>query len=134
MVPAALSAILLYACLLGLELPNLAPLWIAPRAEAALQRIWPDSNPLGTGLLAAGFAEPSLMFLAGTNVTLLPLGPVTADIMAEHPMDAALVAAPDVQPFLAEAARRHLTLRPVATIAGFHYSRGAETSLTLFVR
>jgi 4-amino-4-deoxy-L-arabinose transferase-like glycosyltransferase len=131
---AAFSAALLYAATLGIDLPNLTPVWIAPRAEAALRRVWPADNPLGTGLLSAGFAEPSLMFLAGTNVILLPLGPITADVMADHPMDAALVAAPDVQPFLAEAARRHFTPRAVATIAGFNYSRGAEVALTVFVR
>ncbi len=55
---------LLYWAALGWELPRLAPLWIAPRVEAAL--------PPGR-LGAVGFAEPSLMFLAGTGTEwLLP--------------------------------------------------------------
>jgi 4-amino-4-deoxy-L-arabinose transferase-like glycosyltransferase len=125
---------LMCAALLGLELPALSPLWIAPRAEATLRQAWPAWNPQGQGLLVAGYAEPSLMFLAGTDLTLLPAGPVAADLLADHPDDAALVAGPAVPGFLAEAARRQTPVQAVGQIAGFNYSRGKATDLTLFLR
>ena len=116
---------LMCAALLGLELPALTPLWIAPRAEATLRQAWPAWNPQGHGLLVAGYAEPSLMFLAGTDLTLLPAGPIAADLLADHPDDAALVAGPALAGFLAEAARKaHHHYRPSAQVAGYNYSRG----------
>ena len=120
--------------MLGLELPALTPLWIAPRAEATLRQAWPAWNPQGHGLLVAGYAEPSLMFLAGTDLTLLPAGPIAADLLADHPDDAALVAGPALAGFLAEAARKDITTQAVGQVAGYNYSRGKAADLTLFVR
>jgi hypothetical protein len=74
------------------------------------------------------------MFLAGTDLTLLPAGPVAADLLADHPDDAALVAGPAVAGFLAEAARKHITTQAVGHIAGYNYSRGKAIELTLFVK
>jgi 4-amino-4-deoxy-L-arabinose transferase-like glycosyltransferase len=130
---AALATVFLYASVLGIDLPNLAPLWIAPRVQADLRRDWPNDTPGGAGFVAAGYAEPSLMFLAGTRITLLPNGKGAADYLAREPGDAILVTAADVPAFLAEAAKRHIVARAVDTIDGFNYSRGAAADLTLFV-
>ena len=62
MVTALGCAALLYWGALGLELPNLRPLWIAPQVAAML-----PPGPFGS----VGFAEPSLMFLAGTGTEWL---------------------------------------------------------------
>jgi 4-amino-4-deoxy-L-arabinose transferase-like glycosyltransferase len=134
LMPVCVATGLLYAAVLGLDLPGLRSVWIAPRTEAALLAAWPGVNARGDGLLVAGFAEPSLMFLAGTDLTLLPAGPVTADLLAVHEGDAALVLEADIAAFLAEAARRGVSVHAAATIKGFNYSRGARTSLTLFLR
>jgi 4-amino-4-deoxy-L-arabinose transferase-like glycosyltransferase len=131
---ACLAAVPLLGCVIGLELPHLQALWIAPRVAAALQRVWPGYTPLGRGFVAAGYAEPSLMFLAGTNVALLPNGPAAADMLARAPGDAVLVTAADVPGFLAEAARRHVAPRAMTTVSGFNYSRGKAVVLTLYVR
>jgi 4-amino-4-deoxy-L-arabinose transferase-like glycosyltransferase len=130
---AALATGLLYGCVLGLDLPALSPLWIAPRAEAALRRYWPADSATGAGLVAAGYAEPSLMFLAGTDLTLLPNGPGGADALARDPAGAVLVTTPDIPGFLAEAEKRHIAPRAMTTIEGFNYSRGVRTGLTLFL-
>jgi CTP:molybdopterin cytidylyltransferase MocA len=84
--------------------------------------------------VAAGYAEPSLMFLAGTDVTLLPNGAEAADALARAPGDAVLVTAADMPGFLAEAALRHFVPRVLTTVSGFNYSRGRPVVLTLYVR
>jgi 4-amino-4-deoxy-L-arabinose transferase-like glycosyltransferase len=133
-VPAAFAAAaLLYTCVLGVALPHLQALWLAPRIEAALQRDWPGDTPLGTGFVAAGYAEPSLMFLAGTHMVLLPNGKGAADFLARSSDDAVLVTGEDVAAFLAEAARRHIQPRQIDDIDGVNYSRGRNVDLKLFL-
>ena len=129
MARAGLATILLYAAILGLELPRLDALWIAPRLQAALRATWPGDTTLGTGLIAAGYAEPSLMFLAGTHTTLLPNGRGAADYRA----GAVIVTDADKAAYLAEAARRHHAPRDMAHVEGFNYSRGAWTGLDVFL-
>ncbi len=123
----------LYAAILWLELPRLGPLWIAPRAEAALRADWPGWNDAGRGLAAVGFAEPSLMFLAGTGLRWMS-APDAAAAWAQGGLDAALVAEPDRAAFEAALARDQAQARPVATVDGYNYSRGRKVRLTLFIR
>ena len=123
----------LYAAVLWLELPRLGPLWIAPRAEAALRADWPGWNDAGRGLAAVGFAEPSLMFLAGSELRWMA-APEAGAAWAQGGIDAALVAEPDRAAFEAALARGQATARAVATVDGYNYSRGRRVRLTLFVR
>ncbi len=123
----------LYAAILWLELPRLRPLWIAPRAEAALRADWPGWNPEGRGLAAVGFAEPSLMFLAGTGLRWMS-APDAAAAWRPGGLDAALVAEPDRAAFEAALAREGAAARQVAMVDGYNYSRGRRVRLTLFVR
>ncbi len=113
--------------LLGFELPNATPLWIAPRVEAALA-----ASGLAGPLATAGFHEPSLMFLAGTATILAPTGAVAARALADHTAMAASVARPDRAAFEAEAARLGVAVQPFGEVHGFNYSRGRRTDLTLF--
>jgi hypothetical protein len=129
---ALLAAVPLYVALLQIELPNLTPLWIAPRM-AALLRTWPGYAPSGANLAASGFAEPSMMFLAGPHIFLLPTGK-SAAVMLAHGKAAAIVNDDDRSAFEAEAARLGLAPRDFGRVAGYNYSRGNAVILTLFVR
>ena len=125
----ALAAMpLLTLALLGFELPDASPLWIAPRLEAALARAGLASRPLA----AVGFHEPSLMFLAGTDTVLAPTGADGADALATGQAAVAAVAERDLASFGAEAAKLGLLPYPWATVRGYNYSRGRQTALTLF--
>ncbi len=124
---------LLYAAVLCLELPRLGPLWVAPRAEAVLRADWPGWNAAGRGLAAVGFAEPSLMFLAGTELRWMSADEAGA-AWARGDLGAVLVAEPDRAAFEAALARAQASARPVATVDGYNYSRGRTVHLTLFVR
>jgi len=127
------ASALLYAAILQWELPSLSPLWMAPRAVAALRAHWPAYNALGNGLIADGYAEPSLMFLAGTNTILLARGEGGAQALAARPGGAALVERHVLPAFQAEAARLNLAVSPVVTIPGYNYSHDRAVGLTLFV-
>ena len=133
LVAGLLAMPLLYAAILWLELPRLGPLWIAPRAETALRADWPGWNATGRGLAAVGFAEPSLMFLAGTDLKWLSASEASS-AWAHGELGAVLVAEPDRAAFEAALDREQVEARPVATIDGYNYSRGRRVRLTLFVR
>ena len=131
---ALLGCIPLYAAILQLELPSLASLWIAPRVEAALRRDWPGWNPSGQGLAVAGYAEPSLVFLAGTRTQLLPNGCSAADALRAGTAGLVLVTDKEAASFTIEAHRLGMATRMLETVRGFNYSRGRWVSLSLLVR
>jgi 4-amino-4-deoxy-L-arabinose transferase-like glycosyltransferase len=123
---------LLYAGILQIELPGIDAFWLAPRVAAALRQDCPACAPDGASVVAAGYAEPSLMFLVGSRLAYRPDGATAARAIAGG-RKAALIVESDVPGFLAEAARLGLRPRAAATIDGFNYSRGKSTRLTLFV-
>jgi hypothetical protein len=131
---AAVCAAPLYAALLQWELPRLEPLWIAPRAVAALRAAWPGVPVDGAGLFAVGYAEPSLMLLAGPRLHWLPTGALAAQAWSRLPHAAAFIAAPEVASFEATAARVGVAAVPAARIGGVDYARGRAVDLDLFVR
>jgi 4-amino-4-deoxy-L-arabinose transferase-like glycosyltransferase len=125
----ALAAMPLFTVsLLGFELPEARPLWIAPQVEHALVA----AGLAGQPLVSAGFAEPSLMFLAGTRTIFAPNGAAAAEALLDGRASAASVARPDMASFLDEAARIGLGFHAFGTASGVNYSRGRKTELTLF--
>jgi 4-amino-4-deoxy-L-arabinose transferase-like glycosyltransferase len=128
------SAVPLYACLLQVELPNLSALWIGPRVSAVLRHDWPGYNPQGAGLAVAGYAEPSLVFLAGTQTQLLPNGALAAGALQSGKTTAVLVSDREMGRF--EAAARALGIAPRlgGAVAGYNYSRGRWVTLSLMLK
>jgi 4-amino-4-deoxy-L-arabinose transferase-like glycosyltransferase len=132
------AAPVLYAALLEGVLPRVEPIWIAPRVVAAAEAWWAEhggrpsasERPFAT----AGFHEPSLVFLAGTDTRLLPNGAEAARHLADRPRGLVLVRDRYNAAFRDEATRLGIVPRPVATIAGLNYSRGQRLTLTLYAR
>ncbi len=123
------AAPLLYWAVLGLELPHLQALWIAPRVVEAMAAL-PSAQtraPLG----AVGFHEPSLMVLAGTDTRWLAPGWDGARALRSGEVGLLLVGDRDMAAFREEAARLGLHPRALAEIDGFNYSRGRRVALTL---
>lgn len=114
--------------LLDWELPHTVPLWLAPQ----IARVMQDSGLAGRPLAVAGFHEPSVMFLVGTNTVLSPTGAAAADALAGGQAAAAAVSNRDEASFQTEAARAGLHVSALATLQGFNYSRGRDTTLTLY--
>jgi 4-amino-4-deoxy-L-arabinose transferase-like glycosyltransferase len=127
----ALAAMPLFTLsLLGWELPQARPLWVAPQVEQALQ----SAGLAGRPVAAVGFHEPSLMFLAGTDTVLSGTGQDGAQALASGKAASAVVSDRDEAAFQAEAARLGLPLQAVGKAGGFNYSRGRNVSLTLYKR
>jgi hypothetical protein len=129
---ALLAAVPLYTALLHTELPRLTSLWIAPRVEAMLARQAGD-DPSGRGVVAGGYAEPSLQFLAGPYIMLMPNGTSAAYAMA-HGRTTAIVNDDDLTAFTAEATKLGLSPHKLGNVAGYNYSRGRPAALTIFAR
>ena len=124
----ALAAMpLVTIALLGAELPRARPLWVAPQVEAALQ----TAKLAGRTLVAVGFHEPSLMFLAGTDTVLAPTGVDGARALDAGTASVAAVAAADLPSFRAEVLRSGRALQTIGDVHGFNYSRGRRVDLTL---
>jgi hypothetical protein len=123
-----LSAVLLYAAVLGWELPGLWPLWIAPRVVASVPGLL-----AGQRLGSVGFAEPSLMFLAGTGTQFL-LADEGVAALAERRIDVLLVGDRDLAAVQAGLAARGVSTRLVGVVPGFNYSRGRRVTLTALAR
>lgn len=83
-------------------------------------------------MISAGYTEPSLVFLAGTE-TVLTNGEGAAARLIETVGAVAAVESRDEQAFLdAIAAASGVEVEKLETITGFNYSRGREVSITLY--
>jgi 4-amino-4-deoxy-L-arabinose transferase-like glycosyltransferase len=123
-----LSAVLLYGTVLGWELPGLWPLWIAPRVMESVPGLL-----AGQRLGSVGFAEPSLMFLAGTGTQFL-LANEGVEALADGRIDVLLVGERDLAAVQAGLAARGMKTRLVGVVPGFNYSRGRRVTLTALAR
>ena len=112
---------LLYWTAIGWELPRLTPLWIAPRVVSEL--------PPGR-LGSVGFAEPSLMFLAGTATEFLNAADGAA-ALASGEVATLLVGDRDLAAVLAAAKQRGLAPEQIGLVHGYNYSRGRFVTLSL---
>lgn len=127
----ALAAMPLFTlALLGWELPEATPLWIAPRVEQAVVAAGLQHGVIGS----VGFHEPSLMLLAGTSTAMLATAADGAAALADGHVQGLLVSGHDTAAFTAAASLLKIHPLPVATVSGFNYSRGRWMVLTLFTR
>lgn len=122
------SGALLAGGAFGVLAPSLTAPWIAPRLVALLPH---DATGARAPLAATGFAEPSLVFLAGTETRLLPPRPAAASLVG-RPTACAAVSLDAEAAFRAEAQRLGLTLAVRARTAGYNYSIGKPVLLALF--
>jgi 4-amino-4-deoxy-L-arabinose transferase-like glycosyltransferase len=128
---AALAGLLLAWAALTAVLPKLERLEISPRLSAALDD--DDLHPLKDGappVALAGYAEPSAVFLLGTQTVLTDGAGAFEHLAATG--GAAVVEKREEAAFLAAAAHSGATPRGLATIGGLNYSNGRETTLVVW--
>ena len=124
MLLAAAGSVLIYGTVLGYELPRLRALWLAPAVVATL--------PPGTTLGAVGFAEPSLMVLAGTGTRWLdPAG--AAHALMTHEVGALAVSDRDLAAVQAALLQSGVAVRTLDAVRGYNISRGRWVTLTVLV-
>jgi 4-amino-4-deoxy-L-arabinose transferase-like glycosyltransferase len=121
------SALIFYPVVtLGLA-PGLAPIWTSPHAaQLVAQAKRPDDPPV----VLAGYVEPSLVFLLGSD-TRIETAKSAADIAAMQG-GLALVEDGGRTDFLTELSSRDTSARILGRTAGFDYSRGKPVQMTLY--
>ena len=127
---AAAAALVSYASLFWVVLPNLRTIWLSPRIVAMVRAVepCPDSR-----VASASFSEPSLVFLLGGKKTDLVNAAGAADLLAHDPSCAvALVGTRDEAEFRARVARDNIAVRPLGRVDGINYSTGKRLALTLY--
>ncbi len=118
----AVAAVVAILGLFTMVAPRLTPLWISSQIA--------EDVPADAPLTAAGFHEPSLVFLHGTT-TLLTDGAYAAEFLLTTPGAWAAIEAearPDFDARLAAAGRE---TEQEGEIDGFNYSRGRPAQVAL---
>ncbi len=108
-------------------LPALSRIHVSTAIDRAITSL--KLNP--PAIAAAGFHEPSLVFLRGSDVLLLS-GPEAALFLAEAPGGLAIVENRQRQAFLAMASQLGEELLPPYQISGFNVSKGKEVLIFLY--
>ncbi|AHJ63656.1 Undecaprenyl-phosphate-4-amino-L-arabinose--lipid A 4-amino-L-arabinosyltransferase [Granulibacter bethesdensis] len=120
--------------MLGLELPSLRTLWLSPAITRAARietaELYGAHAPLD--LVTAGYNEPSLRFLAGTDTFFAPDAASAAAWLAKHKQAIAAIARPDGNAFLAAATAQGLSPDLRYSMAGYNYSRGKRILIDLY--
>lgn len=110
--------------------PSLPHLFPVPRVMAEIKALDPARN---RPVVAAGFHEPSLVFLAGTGTDLTaPEGAARA--MAVMPDAIAVIERRHAASFAEAAARLEVPVLVRATVHGLNYSKGREVALDIVTR
>lgn len=125
------AGVLAHAALTAFLVPSLKPLMLSGRTAEVLAaaRLLPAQGVIPGPVAVAGYAEPSLVFLIGTDTGLG--GPEeAAEALASG--RAAVVESREQARFREALARAGVRPVEVGRIAGLNYSKGDETELTVY--
>ncbi len=124
---AVLAAALLAAGVYGLVIPSLTTLFPSAEVARALRNV----VCVGPKAAAAGFLEPSLVFMTGTD-TLLTDGSGAADFLSQGSCRFALVEARTERSFIQRAEAIGLRYNAPTRIDGYNISQGRAVSIAIF--
>jgi 4-amino-4-deoxy-L-arabinose transferase-like glycosyltransferase len=126
-----ISGGILTAMVIWLMVAGFQPMWVARDAARAVADAF-AGGPAPT-VAAAGFSEPSLIFLSGTD-TVLTSGGGAATTMLTGDRGAAIVEGRELAGFRQALGDRAGEVRETAAISGINYSKGKRVTLHVFVR
>lgn len=124
---AILAVLAFYPTIAGVAAPRLHDIWVSQRAAALVAR---DARPGDPPPVLAGYTEPSLVFLLGTE-TRLTDGLGAAESGA-YQGGLALVEDSERPAFLAHLAELEADAVKVDELDGLNYSRGRRVHITLY--
>ncbi|HVP83328.1 MAG TPA: glycosyltransferase family 39 protein [Rhizomicrobium sp.] len=124
----AAAAIILYGAITLGAVPMLQWLWVSPRAAALVAK---DARPGDPPVVLAGYEEPSLVFLLGTNTRLAVDGSAAADAFADQG-GLALIERHERKAFARRLAETGAEVTRVDTLWGLNYSRGKTVTIDVF--
>ena len=114
-------------CIYGVVLPSLSPLFPSVQIARALRSV----ECVGPAAAAAGFQEPSLVFMVGTS-TLLTNGSGAADFLLQGSCRYALIEAREERSFAQRAEAIGLRYAIGERIEGYNISQGRAISVAVF--
>ncbi|MBN8981566.1 MAG: glycosyltransferase family 39 protein [Rhizobiales bacterium] len=114
-------------CIYGVVMPSLAPLFPSVQIARALRSV----ECVGPTAAAAGFQEPSLVFMVGTS-TLLTNGSGAADFLLQGSCRFALIEAREERAFAQRAESIGLHYAVGDRIEGYNISQGRAISVAVF--
>ena len=124
------AAVLVFPVVFQCLLPRLQALWISRQVVETLAA-HTDPNRQPPGLVAVGYQEPSLVFLAGTGTVLAAPEGAAAHLL-KRPGDVALVRRDYMQPFLDALADKGARAQRFAVVRGWNYSKGKSLELGFY--
>jgi 4-amino-4-deoxy-L-arabinose transferase-like glycosyltransferase len=122
-----LAAVILWGTAFGTILPSLDALWLSRGAEDLIARLGITGRPV----IAAGYAEPSLVFFLGTQ-TKLATPDAAASALSGTPSSLALVGDREAAAFRAALAKSGTVAAALGQVEGLNYSNGRRMTLTLY--
>jgi 4-amino-4-deoxy-L-arabinose transferase-like glycosyltransferase len=124
---AVVAAMFLAFAIYGVVMPALAPLFPSAEIARALRNV----VCVGPKAAAAGFHEPSLIFMTGTS-TLLTDGSGAADFLSQGICRFALVEQHNERSFVQRAEAIGLRYNVASRIDGYNISQGKAVSIAIF--
>ncbi len=121
------AAWFLAVCIYGVVVPSLAPLFPSVQIARALRSV----ECVGPAAAAAGFQEPSLVFMVGTS-TVLTNGSGAADFLLQGSCRFALVEWKEERAFAQRAETIGLRYNVATRIDGYNISTGRAISVAVF--
>ncbi len=121
-------AVLVFAATFHLVMPRLDGFWLSREITRAVAEIDPGrTRPIA----AAGYHEPSLVFLLGTRTTLAT-GQGVAAWLGTREDGLAVVSDREEDKFREAASDLPLALQPLHRLNGFNYSKGDPLEITIY--
>ncbi len=127
---AAVCAIVLLPTTFGSTLPSLRGVWLSRSIDQTFDRIKPCPH---STLVSAPYAEPSMVFLVGTQTVLAGTGDNAARAVEQDTQcRLGMVAGEDTQRFLSTLQADGFTATRITAISGRNYSNGRELTLEFY--
>lgn len=111
----------------GIVIPSLTPLFPSVEIARAIRKV----ECVGPRIAAAGFHEPSLVFMTATS-TLLTDGPRAADFLNQGTCRFAVIESRQERAFAQRAEAIGLRYWAGTRIEGYNYSQGRKVSIAIF--
>jgi 4-amino-4-deoxy-L-arabinose transferase-like glycosyltransferase len=124
---AVFAAVIFYPLIIWGVSPRLTQIWMSPQLA---EKVWHDRAPGDPPVVLAGYVEPSLIFLLGTN-THIEHGSSAAAIAVQQG-GLALIEDEQRKSFLARLAELHGKAVAIDQLSGFNYSRGRPEHVTFY--
>jgi 4-amino-4-deoxy-L-arabinose transferase-like glycosyltransferase len=129
------AAVIMTAVIVASTLPSILPginsLWVSRSVAQAVSGYGESHGGVRPRVAAAGYYEPSLVFLLGTETRLVS-AEEASNLLQEHQADLALVSSQKDQIFLDQMRALNLEPHVVGAIRGFNYTKGRWVTLTLY--